>query len=176
MLVSRGSLGSILIRLWSDVEMTDRCLIDDDPRVFAIWDTALQADNNVCWLESLMSVASYDRWEWNHVGLESLWSSDAIWQHRSGSKSTQVMACCLMFTVQGSYVIQTNMMTSSNGNIFRVTGLLHGEFTGHWWIPLTKASGAELWCFLWSAPEPTVEQIIETPVTWDAIALIMTSL
>ena len=29
--------------------------------------------------------------------------------------------------------------------------------TGHWWIPLTKASDAELWCFLWSAPEQTVE-------------------
>ena len=28
-----------------------------------------------------------------------------------------------------------------------------GEFTGHWWIPGTKASNAELWCFLWSAPE-----------------------
>ena len=43
------------------------------------------------------------------------------------------------------------MLTSSNGNIFRVTGLLWGEFTGHRWIPLTKASGAELWYFLWSA-------------------------
>ena len=43
------------------------------------------------------------------------------------------------------------MMTSSNGNIFRVTDLLCGEFTGHRWISLTKASGAELWCFLWSA-------------------------
>ena len=31
-------------------------------------------------------------------------------------------------------------MTSSNGNIFRVTGPLCGKFTGHWWIPLTKAS------------------------------------
>ena len=38
------------------------------------------------------------------------------------------------------------MMTSSNGNIFRVTGPLCGEFTGHQWIPLTKASEAELWC------------------------------
>ena len=44
------------------------------------------------------------------------------------------------------------MMTSSNGNIFRVTGPLCGEFTGHWWIPRTKASDTELWCFLWSAP------------------------
>ena len=41
------------------------------------------------------------------------------------------------------------MMTSSNGNIFRVTGPLCGDFTGHRWIPHTKASDAELWCFLW---------------------------
>ena len=41
-------------------------------------------------------------------------------------------------------------MTSSNGNIFLVTGPLCGEFTGHRWIPLTKASDAERWCFLWS--------------------------
>ena len=40
------------------------------------------------------------------------------------------------------------MMTSSNASIFRVTGPLCGEFTGHRWIPLTKASDAELWCFL----------------------------
>ena len=44
------------------------------------------------------------------------------------------------------------MMTSSNGNIFRVTGPLCGEFIGQRWIPRTKASDAELWCFLWSAP------------------------
>ena len=46
-----------------------------------------------------------------------------------------------------------NMMTSSNGNIFRVTGHLGGEFTGDRWIPRTKASYAELWCILWSAPK-----------------------
>ena len=40
------------------------------------------------------------------------------------------------------------MMTSSNGNIFRVTGHLCGEFTGLRWIPHTKASYAELWFFL----------------------------
>ena len=43
-------------------------------------------------------------------------------------------------------------MTSWNGNIFRVTGPLWGEFTGHRWIPLTKARDAGLWCFLLSAP------------------------
>ena len=45
------------------------------------------------------------------------------------------------------------MMTSSNGNIFRVTGHLCGEFTGPRWFPHTKASDAGLWCFLWSASE-----------------------
>ena len=35
---------------------------------------------------------------------------------------------------------------------FALLALLCGEFTGHWWYPLTKASDAELWCFLWSAP------------------------
>ena len=38
------------------------------------------------------------------------------------------------------------MMTSSNGKFFRFTGPLCGEFTGHRWIPRTKASDAELWC------------------------------
>ena len=42
------------------------------------------------------------------------------------------------------------MMTSSNGNILSVTGHLCGEFTGPRWIPLTKASDAELWCFMFS--------------------------
>ena len=44
-----------------------------------------------------------------------------------------------------------SMMTSSDGSIFRVTGPLCREFTGHWWIPRIKASDAVLWCFLWSA-------------------------
>ena len=44
------------------------------------------------------------------------------------------------------------MMTSSNGNIFCITGPFCEEFTGPRWIPLTKASDAELWYFLWSVP------------------------
>ena len=36
------------------------------------------------------------------------------------------------------------VMTSSNGNIFRVTGHLWGESTGPRWIPITKASDAAL--------------------------------
>ena len=55
-----------------------------------------------------------------------------------------------------THVCYLCMVTLSNGNIFRVTGPLCGEFTGHRLIPLTKASDAELWCFLWSAPKQTV--------------------
>ena len=68
------------------------------------------------------------------------------------------------------------MMTSSNGIIIRVTGPMWGESTGHRPISLTEASDAERWYFPWSAPEQTVEQTAETPVIWDAIALIMMSL
>ena len=50
------------------------------------------------------------------------------------------------------------------------------EIHGDRWIPRTKASDAELWCFLWFPPEPTVGQAMDTPVIWDAIALIITSL
>ena len=45
---------------------------------------------------------------------------------------------------------------ASNGNIC-VTGSLCGEFTSRRWITLTKTNDAELWCFLWSAPELTVK-------------------
>ena len=41
------------------------------------------------------------------------------------------------------YIIQ-NMITSSNGIIFSVTGPSSGEFTSHRWIPLTKVSDAVL--------------------------------
>ena len=40
-------------------------------------------------------------------------------------------------------IIQCIMMTSSNENIFRVSGHLCREFTGPRWIPHTKASDAE---------------------------------
>ena len=64
------------------------------------------------------------------------------------------------------------MMTSSNGNIFRVTGPLLGEFTGHRWIPLTKASNAVM--FLWSAPEQNFEWTIDLRrhrANYDAIVM-----
>ena len=64
---------------------------------------------------------------------------------------------CKIFCEIDPWYMKYIMTTSSNGNIFRVTGHLCGEFTDHRWISHTKASDAEIWCFLWSAPEYTVE-------------------
>ena len=47
----------------------------------------------------------------------------------------------LAMWVQGNFL----WSTSSSGNIYRVTGPLCSEFTGHRWIPRTKASDTELW-------------------------------
>ena len=49
------------------------------------------------------------------------------------------------------------MMTSSTGNIFRATGPLWGEFTGHRWIPLTKPVTRIFDIFFWFTPEQTIE-------------------
>ena len=56
------------------------------------------------------------------------------------------------------------MMTSSNGNISRVTGHLCGEFTGPRWIPCD----AELWCFFDLRPKKLLSKqswgwLFETP-------------
>ena len=48
----------------------------------------------------------------------------------------------------GTIIYSVHTMTSSNWNIFHVTGHLCREFTGPRWIPHTKASDAELWCLL----------------------------
>ena len=81
----------------------------------------------------------------------------------------------LIYALAADHAIQY-MMTSSNGNIFHVTGPLCGEFTGDRWIPLTKASDAELWCFLSFELEQPAKKTIETLVIWDVITSIMTPL
>ena len=47
--------------------------------------------------------------------------------------------CQLCILRQRHVEMAIHMLTSSNGNIFRVTGHLCGEFTGQWWIPHTQS-------------------------------------
>ena len=64
------------------------------------------------------------------------------------------------------YVLKIHCGKPANTNIFRVTGPLCGELTGHRWIPHTKVTDAELLCF----------SFIVRLLISDAIALIMASL
>ena len=86
----------------------------------------------------------------------SLRPCDTIWHHGSWSTSVQVMACCLMgpsHYLNQCWLDITGVLWHSSGNnftrihddiikwnIFRVSGPLCREFTGHRRIPLTKAS------------------------------------
>ena len=61
--------------------------------------------------------------------------------------STQFYCVLSCWCCESCRIWAKSMMTSSNGNIFRVTGHLCGEFIGPRWNPRTKASDAELWFF-----------------------------
>ena len=39
---------------------------------------------------------TWPQWVNSYKHINSLWPSDTIWRHKSGSKLAQVMACCLM--------------------------------------------------------------------------------
>ena len=82
----------------------------------------------------------YFRMKWQHLRFSA--------SHSHGLDHRVVICLC-----KCRITVYNIMMTSSNGNIFRVTGPLCGESTGHRWIHLTKASDAELWYFRWYAPE-----------------------
>ena len=86
----------------------------------------------------------YRFWGWASAFKMKIHTTDnSVWSNKVGLIMTlpYISKCC------------AHMMTSSNGDIFRITGHLCGEFTGPLWIPHKKASDAELWCFLWSASE-----------------------
>ena len=78
--------------------------------------------------------------------------------------STNLWTCMLhwvlfaIFSFFQPYEYSLNILTSSNGNIFRANGSLWEESTGDRWIFLTKATDAKLLCFLLSAPEQMIEQ------------------
>ena len=95
----------------------------------------------------------YRKLSWNHphwrtCSFELAWLIILILSRRKMAWDYHI--CTVVVVVVFDFRI---MMTSSNGNIFHVTGHLCGEFTGPRWIPPTKTSDAELWCFLWSASE-----------------------
>ena len=79
------------------------------------------------------------------------WSSDLYsWKPHAWKNNLlhwsmgQTLYMCAVYPQQMAHCVAYNyMMASSNGNIFRFTGPLCGEFTGQRWIPLTKASDTQ---------------------------------
>ena len=69
------------------------------------------------------------------------------WLHVAGFVSCIIRNCEVNIDLGPESTAVTVIMASSKGNIFRVTGPLCGEFTDHRWIPITKASEAELLMF-----------------------------
>ena len=67
----------------------------------------------------------------------------------------------LMHALKASGARRTNKTTFSHEDVIMweyFPRYCCGEFTGDRWILLTKASDAEFWSFLWSAPGQTVEK------------------
>ena len=68
--------------------------------------------------------------------------------YRKSSKCLSLMSLEITsLIILRAHLPGANMMRHIFRHIFRVTGPLCREFNGHWWIPRTKASDAELWCF-----------------------------
>ena len=110
---------------------------------------------NKCWLIVNWTTDNRFQWNFNH-NVTIFWQEN--WLQNTFCQITAILSFHPLVKRPSSTCFigefgETLMMTSSNGNIFRVIGPLCGEFTGPRWIPHTKASDAELWCLLWSAPE-----------------------
>ena len=86
-----------------------------------------------------------------HFCLLTTWMR-VLWNKLCSASQEICTRLALCFLLVNTQILHNYIMTSSNGNTFRVTGHLCGVFTGPRWIPLKKASNAELWCFVWSAP------------------------
>ena len=86
------------------------------------------------------------------------------WRHHAGRDWVHRRMMRPAGKIRAKIIPMLHMMTSSNENMFRVTGPWWGNPPVTGGFLLTKASYVGLWCFLWSDPEQTVEQTIETLV------------
>ena len=109
----------------------------------------------------------------NFIYIFTVWLCNGLFISSHFTRCTHLNYSRLLHWYPGNCVIadctSRNQTTGIHYDVtkwkyFRVTGPLWGESTGNRWFPLKKASDAELWYFLGSAPEQTVEQTIETPM------------
>ena len=112
------------------------------------------ADNiDDCKIELAMIIKYDGEYMWNRTPfIKSLHKQPNIWYHVNCNGRLDC-GVELATSLQNGGDWHWGMMTSSNGNIFRVTCRLCGEYTDHRWIPRKKASDKAIWCFLGSAAE-----------------------
>ena len=124
----------------------------------------------VCALEVLLFCTNSLMWD--HVFNTSLWPSDAIWRHWSGSTLAQLMACCL--TAPSHYlnqcwcIISKVHWHSSEGNFAKDTSA-----TYHWnqlenyfsQISFKSPRGQWFkWFFFIARPSVTSSKMLSSPV------------
>ena len=96
----------------------------------------LKSQHEVFWQENTNKTVQYPQ----YVSKTDLLNHKLIQMGKNYGDDTDQSQKC-------NEIVLEFMMTSSNGNIFRVTGHLCGKFADPRWISRTKASDAELWCF-----------------------------
>ena len=117
------------------------------------------------WLNFTEVCSQWCNWEQVSIGSENGWSPNSRRQAITWASDGLVY-----------WYTYASLIITSFANWYTIAFNKANKSTGDRWISLTKASDAELWCFLWFTPEQTVEQTLEMPVVWDAFALLMTPL
>ena len=82
-------------------------------------------------------------WRYHMVLLNRCWSrgmAETSWSTKNLGLCHVITCPCIPWNTWWRHQMETSKL--------RVTGHLCGEFTGARWIPHTKASDVELWCFL----------------------------
>ena len=109
------------------------------------------------------SCLQLDQRDWCSVrgpDLNSLWSSDAIWQHRTGSTLAQVMACCLTaprhYQNQCWLIISKVQGHSSESNFTRDTSAIY-----HWSLLVNYLSQISF-----KSPR-AMSQWVDIQIKWD---------
>ena len=117
----------------------------------------LDIDENTIELNVDRGCVSIRKWQQHLKCMQIVKQSAVMWKWRNMFRISCVFIAHMNLSEMKCFYAWPNfpwgMVTSYIGNIFRLTGPLCREFTGHQWIPRTKASDAELWCFLWSKAE-----------------------
>ena len=85
-------------------------------------------------------------WEWTQLGIPICQDTLGAFDTKCSTKVRDNWFISVSIRFRG---INTGIHNDGiKWKHFRVTGFLWGEFVGHRWILRTKASGVELWCFL----------------------------